>query len=160
MKKKTEKTTTRKKVVTTKPNRPLPPDPEEMNESRAGWAGRAVDAFADEVFHRDEDREELDTVLGDLLCDLRHWCDRKGLNFHEILNRSNLHYAEEIGCDHLPQVLSPIATDALDFYERFQEYLNHDDYELPDCSGLRDGLIKLGLDDAVAAAESEEDDDE
>lgn len=163
MKKKTGKKAAKKTATkqTRPPTKPLPPDPEGRNDDRAAWANTAVEAFAAEVFHLFADREDCDMVLGDLLCDLRHWCDRMGLDFYKILTRSDHHYAEEIGCDYLPRVLSPIARDALDFYERFQEYINHEDYELPDCSGLRDGLIKLGLDDAVEAAEAvEEDDDE
>ena len=43
------------------------------NNNRAEWAQVAVDAFA-EVTGMDEDSEELDTIIGDLFCNLRHLC--------------------------------------------------------------------------------------
>lgn len=45
-----------------------------------------------------------------------------------------------------------LRTTAREFYDLFQDYINHDDYELPDSSELRDALIKVG--------ESFEDEDE
>jgi hypothetical protein len=42
----------------------LPPDPERMNDDRAGWAGLAIAAFKDATGTDDED------MLCDLLADL------------------------------------------------------------------------------------------
>lgn len=69
----------------------LPPDPEGMNNQRAEWAGEAL-----RKFQRDTSCDEDDeTVLGDLLCDLMHWCDREKVDFHVALRRGQDHYREE-----------------------------------------------------------------
>ena len=47
--------------------RKLPPDPDTMNVSRAGWAGAALSTFMRETGTDEED------ALGDLLTDLMHW---------------------------------------------------------------------------------------
>jgi hypothetical protein len=35
------------------------------------------------------------TTLADALCDLRHWADRHGVDFHEALDKSYKHYVAE-----------------------------------------------------------------
>lgn len=50
--------------------KPLPADPENMNDDRAAWAEAALNEFRRVTGTDDED------ALGDLLCDLMHWCDR------------------------------------------------------------------------------------
>lgn len=67
----------------------LPPDPEGMNDKRAGWAATAVDAFMQET------RTDPEDALGDLLADLMHWCDRGELGFEHELNRARGHYLAE-----------------------------------------------------------------
>ena len=70
----------------------LPPDPEGMNDKRAAWAGTALAAFMKETGTEDED------ALGDLLCDLMHWCDRNNYDFDAALDRARGHYeAETLG---------------------------------------------------------------
>lgn len=71
------------------PPRDLPPDPEEMNDSRAEWAAVAVRAFQKATGTDPED------LLSDLLCDLRHWADRNGETFATQLERANRNYLEE-----------------------------------------------------------------
>jgi hypothetical protein len=66
--------------------RPLPPDPEEMNERRADWAGKALEGF------RREPGTDLEDVLSDLLADLMHWCDRNNQAFETELRRARAHY--------------------------------------------------------------------
>jgi hypothetical protein len=67
----------------------LPPDPEKMNEERADWAQSAIDTFMDETGCDFEDS------VCDLLANLAHLCDRKGLNFEHELNRARDHYSAE-----------------------------------------------------------------
>lgn len=68
----------------------LPPDPEEINESRAEWAEQAIRAFQDATQTDDGD------ALSDLLCDLMHWSDRNGKeSFATQLRRAEMHYEEE-----------------------------------------------------------------
>jgi hypothetical protein len=69
----------------------LPPDPDQMNDARAQWAGGALDRFQ-EITGTDEDM-----ALPDLLCDLRHWCDRNGVNFDGANEHGRQHYLAEIG---------------------------------------------------------------
>jgi hypothetical protein len=78
--------------------KPLPPDPEEMNNQRARMAAIALAAFADEAGLTDS-RDNIECALGDLLCDLMHWCDRQPLadhyDFQTMLQHALRHYAEE-----------------------------------------------------------------
>ena len=67
----------------------LPPDPEEMNDSRADWAESALVTF------RHVTGTDKGDALTDLLCDLKHWADRYGADFHAELARADLHYAAE-----------------------------------------------------------------
>lgn len=39
--------------------------------------------------------EPLDTELTDLLCNLMHWCDDRGVGWQECLNRASGHYVTE-----------------------------------------------------------------
>lgn len=74
-----------------RPNRPrpIPPDPDGWNDRRAGWAGEALDKFVEAT------RSESLDVLADLLCDLKHWCDRNGMSFSRELERACGLYKEE-----------------------------------------------------------------
>jgi hypothetical protein len=73
-------------------DRPLPPDPEGMNDRRAGWAGSAIACF------RDATGTDLGDAVCDLLADLMHWCDRNGQHFGHELERAKDHYhAETLG---------------------------------------------------------------
>lgn len=65
---------------------PIPPDPEEMNQDRALWAGVAI-----AVFQRETGTDEED-ALGDLLCDLMHWADRNRHDFEIALDRARYNY--------------------------------------------------------------------
>lgn len=67
----------------------LPPDPENMNDDRADWAAAALRSFQRETGTDDED------ALGDLLCDLMHWCDRNHADFEAALFRARGHYEAE-----------------------------------------------------------------
>ena len=67
----------------------LPPDPEGKNDRRAAWAGSAVATFMRITGTEKED------VVGDLLTDLMHWCDRHRHDFALALSRAEGHYAAE-----------------------------------------------------------------
>ena len=72
-----------------RPNRPIPPDPEEMNDMRAEWAASALNQFIAIT-----GAERADALM-DLLCDLRHWCDRNNTSFGREYDRALRHYKEE-----------------------------------------------------------------
>jgi hypothetical protein len=69
--------------------KPLPPDPEEMNDARSSWADAAIAAFQDET------NTDIEDAVADLLCDLMHWCDRNMFDFDRELERGKNHYEEE-----------------------------------------------------------------
>lgn len=67
----------------------LPPDPDNMNNDRAEWAASALRQFQCVTGTDYEDS------LGDLLCDLMHWCDRNNFDFELAINRARGQYAAE-----------------------------------------------------------------
>ena len=67
----------------------LPADPEAMNDDRAAWAAAALAEFQRITGTEDGD------ALGDLLCDLMHWCDRNDCQFDAALSRAQTHYEAE-----------------------------------------------------------------
>ena len=60
-----------------------------MNDSRATWAGEALNAFQRLTGTDDGD------ILYDLLCDLMHWSDRNGVDFAETIEKAKRCYADE-----------------------------------------------------------------
>jgi hypothetical protein len=68
---------------------PLPPDPEKRNGDRAEWAAAALRQFQCATGCDYEDS------LGDLLCDLMHWSERKNFDFEAALYRACGHYEAE-----------------------------------------------------------------
>ena len=62
------------------------------NAERAGWARTAIGAFAFETNMRGED---LDTKIGDLLCNLIHLCDEEDLNFDDLVANAHDHHWHE-----------------------------------------------------------------
>jgi hypothetical protein len=78
------------KAFHTRPD--LPPDPEDMNDRRAAWAGEALSRF------RDLTGTEPGDAVCDLVADLMHWCDRNGQDFGRELERATGHFrAETLG---------------------------------------------------------------
>lgn len=67
----------------------LPPDPERLNDKRAGWAGNALNAFIGDTGVDPED------CVADLIANLRHWCDRNGQDFERELARGWEMYEQE-----------------------------------------------------------------
>lgn len=68
----------------------LPPDPDCQNAERAAWAHVAIRAF-EGVTGADDGIE----TVGDLLCDLMHWCDRHGVDFKDALASAQSNYRDE-----------------------------------------------------------------
>lgn len=72
------------------PSTGLPPDPDGQNEERAAaWAGVALAAFMEETGADEED------AICDLLADLRHWCDRNGERWAEVIDHAMKVYEAE-----------------------------------------------------------------
>jgi hypothetical protein len=69
--------------------RALPPDPDDQNDARAGWAGQVLDRF--QIITGADSSD----ALSDLLADLMHWCDRNNQGFDTELQRARGHYEEE-----------------------------------------------------------------
>ena len=72
---------------------PLPPDPDGMNEDRAGWARQALEHF------RNVTGSDAEDALTDLLANLRHLCDREPGTYgtyEDADARAAGMYAEEI----------------------------------------------------------------
>jgi len=64
-----------------------------INRKRGKWALAAVRAFMDETGLSDADG--LHTAIGDLLADLHHLCDAKGLHFYDLTLHALGHYRAE-----------------------------------------------------------------
>jgi hypothetical protein len=77
------------------PSIPIPPDPDDMNDRRSDLAEIAVNAFAEAAYRLPGDRNDRHMVLGDLLCDIRHFCDRQNIKFSAVLQDGNGRYHEE-----------------------------------------------------------------
>ena len=76
----------------------LPPDPDGLNSRRAQAAEVGLLAFARD-FGETDDRDELgalnEQAISDLLANLAHYCDRKGLSFQSCLEVARENYAAE-----------------------------------------------------------------
>ena len=67
------------------------------NKFRAEKARAALRFFSDSVGLQFEIESEIETVITDMLVDLRHLIDFEGLEFSTILDRVNGHYKAEKG---------------------------------------------------------------
>lgn len=70
------------------------------NEERADKAAKALRVYAREMMtNPSAARQELEvdpkTVIGDLICDIRHYCDMRGISFDEALLSGQTHYHAE-----------------------------------------------------------------
>jgi hypothetical protein len=72
--------------------RELPPDPDNLNDDRAHWAGVCIDSMADLT-----GCEQGQEALGDLLTNMFHWCDRNGLagEMPNLFARAHRMYTDE-----------------------------------------------------------------
>lgn len=62
-----------------------------INIRRADRADEAIAAY----WGDDNEDEPRNYILSDLLCDLRHWADREGIDFDAELARSAYHHEAE-----------------------------------------------------------------
>lgn len=60
------------------------------------WAAVALEAFGNSTGTHPDD--EFDTAVGDFLADLMHLCDKKGVNFEDLLEKGRGHYESEVLC--------------------------------------------------------------
>lgn len=71
------------------------------NRERAARAGLALlahqvdDSWGNKAQARREIKAEPAAILSYLLCDLRHWCDRKGLDYAKADKRGYEHYSAD-----------------------------------------------------------------
>jgi len=82
-------TDTEKLIAVTKRLTGLPPDPDGMNDKRAGWADDAISTYMLAT------GSDMDVVMADMLSDLMHWCDRNETDFNDALVRATRHYGFE-----------------------------------------------------------------
>lgn len=69
--------------------------PEVTNEGRAESAQAALNAFADAA-RMAEAGEDQETILRDLLTNLRHLCARDGVDFDAAVRMSAFHFDAEV----------------------------------------------------------------
>lgn len=78
--------------------KPIPPDPDKMNDKRAQAAERALLAFAEdigEIHQRGKLGELAAQNLSDLLADMAHFCDREGISLSKCWSNARSNYGEE-----------------------------------------------------------------
>lgn len=64
------------------------------NTSRAARVAKLLVAYSDDCFGKGGD--EMDTILGDFMCDFRHLLDAVGVELDDVLDKSTMHYTAEI----------------------------------------------------------------
>jgi hypothetical protein len=69
----------------------LPPDPDSLNDIRADQAAVAIEAYKIDY----EKTPESKFALADLMCNLRHWADRNGIDWAEALENATENYELE-----------------------------------------------------------------
>jgi hypothetical protein len=70
------------------------------NDERASWAEVGLLAYGQRTGTVGEmvgDDEDPFLIIGDLVADLAHWCDRHGVNFQEAIRYAAGHYQKETG---------------------------------------------------------------
>lgn len=80
----------------------LPPDPDHRNDERAARLHEPIVTYAKSVELHDgvDFTDELDCIISDILCDLRHWCDRHDIDFESRLQVSEINYNSETESPH------------------------------------------------------------
>jgi len=73
---------------------------EPTNQQRARWARAALAVFTAETFSGDDpdtmDRDDLESAIGDLICDLLHFAVQQGFDPQKIVETAEGHHAIEI----------------------------------------------------------------
>ena len=76
---------------------------ERTNADRADSAHIALRAYSADTRHDGSeirDQEEMAEVLGDLLCDLHHLADSRGLKWGELTERGEMHHTHEVDSEY------------------------------------------------------------
>lgn len=68
------------------------------NSDRAEWARIVLDTFADAHVQKLDimDVDSVLEVIGDFIADLLHLLDRSPVEWEDVWDRANFHYAEEL----------------------------------------------------------------
>jgi hypothetical protein len=73
---------------------------EPSNEDRARWANNALRVFVGTTFNGDNpdtmDRDDLECAIADLICDLLHLAEQKGLDTRKMRERAIAHFEAEL----------------------------------------------------------------
>ena len=64
------------------------------NTARASRVAKLIVAYSDDCFGPSGD--EMDTILGDFMCDFRHLLDAVGVDLEDVIDKSSMHYEAEI----------------------------------------------------------------
>lgn len=64
------------------------------NTHRASRVAKLIVAYSDDCFGTQGD--EMDTILGDFMCDFMHLLDAVGADIDCVLDKSTMHYGAEI----------------------------------------------------------------
>jgi len=79
---------------------------EPTNAERARWAANAVAVFTAETFSGDHPetmhRNDLESAIGDLFCDLMHYARQQGFHTESILQEACRNYEWELLEEELP----------------------------------------------------------
>lgn len=65
------------------------------NQVRIGWAREALRVFAEQCDMTD--KEEIDTIAGDLICDVLHLVTAQGFDPLSVLDLGWMHFTGEAG---------------------------------------------------------------
>lgn len=77
-------------------------DADTTNDERASWAEVGLLAYGQRtgtVGEKVGDDEDPFLIVGDLLADLAHWCDRHRVDFQEAIRYAARHYQKETGAE-------------------------------------------------------------
>jgi hypothetical protein len=66
-----------------------------INTARKEWAEVALKAFAETVGGSLDD-DEVEALVKDLLTDLAHFCDQRGLSFYDIVEDAGRYHRDEV----------------------------------------------------------------
>jgi len=73
---------------------------EPTNTNRAAWAKEALAIFTDLTFGGDHpdtmDRGDLESAIGDLIADLLHFAEQRGIDTDEVLRHATMHFECEL----------------------------------------------------------------
>lgn len=66
------------------------------NQQRADWAEYAVNEFGKKVSLNGEPYDPVEDMMGDLLCNMMHWCRINGHDFEQMLRVARGNFEAEV----------------------------------------------------------------